>query len=190
VLRLGTLVDVSALTIPDLSESRRTDRQDRASETIFEELRVPRTGAFVASEGVDTLVRAIVLILQTLVNVLASTPVILQDISSSTDASIRASSTQIARVTAVRALARARRWTIFVRIQEHIRRASAFVGSFQVRAIMGASVRASYTFVHVSAFKSVLFELVTAATNTMVTTRLVHALVLATVRIILALVYI
>jgi len=62
VLRLRTLIDVSTLTVPDLSESRRT-RQGRAGEAIFEELRVPRTGAFVASEGIDTFVRAIVLIL-------------------------------------------------------------------------------------------------------------------------------
>jgi hypothetical protein len=91
VLRLRTLIDVSTLTVPDLPESRRT-RQGRAGKTIFEEFRVPRTGAFVTSGNVDTLVCAIVLILQTLVNVLASTPVILQDISSSTDALIRTSS--------------------------------------------------------------------------------------------------
>jgi len=55
---------------------------------------------------------------------------------------------------------------------------------------MGASMRASYTFVHVSALKSVLFEFITAATNAMVATRLVHTFVLATMRIVLALVYI
>lgn len=86
VIALETFVDVLTLTIVVSSKSSRT-RKIPAGETVLEKFHISRTSAMITAGDINALVRTIVLVLQTLVDVRASRSIVQQLISDRADAS-------------------------------------------------------------------------------------------------------
>lgn len=193
VIALETLVDVLTLIILVVPSKSSRTREIPARETVLEKLHISRTSAMITAGDINALVRTIVLVLQTLVDVRASRSIVQQLVSDRTDASrpvfgiladVRA---KILEAGAVPLFLAGR----IVLHQDESRRTLARVRADDIKTDVGTSVRLVPALVHILTHRTILSESVTIMTDATIAARLVHALVLTAVRFIfVALVYV
>lgn len=76
VITFETLVDISALVVVIVSAKSSRTHGIFACETVLDELHISRTSALITTRNINALVRTIVLLFETLVNIRASRSII------------------------------------------------------------------------------------------------------------------
>ena len=191
VVPLRALVDILALSsLRVLTQSRRT-RWVLARQTVLQERQTIRTDASVASHRIRAIVRTVVLVLEALVEILASPPVTFYD------ESLRATTLErvpmfLADVRAIGQTARAdcNARSLVIRCYRRSGGTPAFVRTFNVDTLVRTLMSAFETLVHILASLRVVGQQETGRTAASKSPFFVRTLVRTSVFIVRALVYV
>ena len=189
VILLQTLVDILTLSSLVLTQSWRT-RSVLARQTVLQKCQTFRTDTSVASYCVHTIVRTVVLVLETLVEILTSLPVTLYNESLGA-ATLERILMFFADVRAISQSARVNRNTRSLIIPYYrSRRTSAFVRSLNIDTLVGTLMSAFQALVHILASLRVVAQQETERTIASKSSIFVRTLVRTSVFIVDTLVYV